>query len=77
MSNTPGRRASTACRAPPAPVTINFLDTAGSVCAALLPTGNARDTVDVDGVGTVDVTCIDNGQPLVMVRAADAGPHRL
>lgn len=56
-----------------AAVTINFLDTAGSVCAALLPTGNPSDTVDVDGVGTVEVTCIDNGQPLVIVRAGDLG----
>nr|WP_304661205.1 4-oxalomesaconate tautomerase [Arthrobacter sp. zg-Y844] len=54
-----------------AAVTINFLDTAGSVCASLLPTGNASDTVVLDGVGPVRVTCIDNGQPLVMVRATD------
>jgi 4-oxalomesaconate tautomerase len=51
-----------------APVTINFLDTAGSVCASLLPTGHVRDTID--GIG---VTCIDNGMPLVMFRAADVG----
>lgn len=51
-----------------APVTINFLDTAGSVCAGLLPTGRVRDTID-----GVEVTCIDNGMPLVMLRAADVG----
>lgn len=51
-----------------APITINFLDTAGSVCSALLPTGNVRDTVD-----GVEVTCIDNGMPLVIFRAADVG----
>ncbi len=56
-----------------APVTINFLDTAGSVCESLLPTGNLRDTVDLPGVGPVDVTCIDNGQPLVIINAADLG----
>ncbi|MFF1883802.1 4-oxalomesaconate tautomerase [Pseudarthrobacter sp. NPDC058196] len=56
-----------------APVTINFLDTAGSVCASLLPTGNLRDTVDIAGVGAVDVTCIDNGQPLVIINAGDLG----
>jgi 4-oxalomesaconate tautomerase len=49
-----------------APVTINFLDTAGSVCASLLPTGQARDTID-----GLEVTCIDNGMPLVLVRASD------
>jgi len=51
-----------------APITINFLDTAGSVCSGLLPTGNVRDVID-----GVEVTCIDNGMPLVIFRAADVG----
>lgn len=51
-----------------APITINFLDTAGSVCSGLLPTGRVRDTID-----GVEVTCIDNGMPLVILRAADVG----
>ena len=54
-----------------APITINFLDTAGSVCSGLLPTGQVKDRVTVEGVGEIDVTCIDNGMPLVMLRAAD------
>lgn len=60
-----------------APVTINFLDTAGSVCAGLLPTGQVRDRITVTGEGfeafTLDVTCIDNGMPLVMFKAVDVG----
>jgi 4-oxalomesaconate tautomerase len=60
-----------------APITINFLDTAGSVCSGLLPTGRVRDVVSVTGDGfapfTIEVTCIDNGMPLVMLRAADLG----
>jgi 4-oxalomesaconate tautomerase len=51
-----------------APITINFLDTAGSVCSGLLPTGNVRDRID-----GVEVTCIDNGMPLVLLRATDLG----
>jgi 4-oxalomesaconate tautomerase len=51
-----------------APITISFLDTAGSVAPGLLPTGNVR-----DGIDGVDVTCIDNGMPLVMFRASDVG----
>jgi 4-oxalomesaconate tautomerase len=54
-----------------APITINFLETAGSVAASLLPTGRVLDKVTVAGVGAIDVTCIDNGMPLVMMRAAD------
>ncbi|GAA2358745.1 4-oxalomesaconate tautomerase [Saccharopolyspora halophila] len=54
-------------------IEIGFLDTAGSVAGALLPTGNVRDAVDVPEVGPVDVTMIDNGQPLVIVAAARLG----
>jgi len=50
------------------PITINFLDTAGSVCSGLLPTGKVRDVID-----GVSVTCIDNGMPLVILRAEDVG----
>lgn len=51
-----------------APIEIAFLDTAGSVCASLLPTGQVRDHIE-----GVDVTCIDNGMPLVLVRAEALG----
>jgi len=50
------------------PVLISFRDTAGSKCGALLPTGNAVDSID-----GVAVTCIDNGMPVVVLRAADLG----
>ena len=60
-----------------APITVNFLDTAGSVCSGLLPTGQVLDRVKVEGEGfapfEIDVTCIDNGMPLVLMRAADMG----
>lgn len=56
-----------------APVEIGFLDTAGSVAGALLPTGRPEDSVEVPGLGAVDVTLIDNGQPLVIVEAARLG----
>ncbi|WP_068875926.1 MULTISPECIES: 4-oxalomesaconate tautomerase [unclassified Phenylobacterium] len=51
-----------------APVPIDFLDVAGSTCGALLPTGNARDVV-----GGIELTAIDNGMPVVVMRAADFG----
>jgi len=49
-------------------VPIEFRDTAGSTCGALLPTGRVRDLLD-----GVEVTCIDNGMPLVLMRALDLG----
>ena len=51
-----------------AAIPIDFLDVAGSSCGALLPTGAVRDTVE-----GVEVTCIDNGMPVVVLRAADFG----
>lgn len=51
-----------------APVMIDFADVAGSSCGSLLPTGNVID--EIDGIG---VTCIDNGMPVVLLRAEDLG----
>lgn len=51
-----------------APIKINFLDTAGSVCDGLLPTG--RLVEEFDGVRA---TCIDNGMPVVILAATDLG----
>jgi len=51
-----------------APIVCNYLDVAGSVCGSLLPTGNAIDVVD-----GVEVTCVDNGMPVVVLRAGDLG----
>ena len=64
-----------------APIIINFLDTAGSVCSGLLPTGQVKDRVRVVPTDKlqgfepfdIDVTCIDNGMPLVLFKAADMG----
>jgi 4-oxalomesaconate tautomerase len=50
------------------PIRINFLDTAGSVAPGLLPTGHVLDVID-----GIEVTCIDNGMPLVLFKASDVG----
>jgi len=51
-----------------APVPLEFRDTAGSSCGALLPTGNAIDVIE-----GVDCTLIDNGMPCVVLRAEEVG----
>jgi 4-oxalomesaconate tautomerase len=51
-----------------APIPLEFRDTAGSSCGALLPSGNA-----VDVVNGVPVTLIDNGMPCVVMKAKDVG----
>ncbi len=47
-----------------APVLTKFLDTAGSTCGALLPTGNVIDVIE-----GVPCTLIDNGMPVVVMDA--------
>ena len=49
-----------------APIMIDVEDTAGSFCGALLPTGNAVDVID-----GVECTLMDNGMPVVAMRAKD------
>jgi 4-oxalomesaconate tautomerase len=51
-----------------APIALSFADAAGSMCGSLLPTGRAVDVID-----GVPVTCIDNGMPVVVMRADAVG----
>ena len=48
------------------PVLQNFPDAAGSTCGALFPSGQRIDRID-----GADVTLIDNGMPVVVLRAQD------
>jgi len=50
------------------PIPVVFRDTAGSTCGALLPTGRRVNTVN-----GVEISCIDNGMPVVILRAQDLG----
>ena len=51
-----------------AAIPIDFLDVAGSSCGKLFPTD-----ASVDRIEGIEVTCIDNGMPVVVMRAADLG----
>jgi 4-oxalomesaconate tautomerase len=51
-----------------AEISIEFEDIAGSSTGALLPTGRVLDVV-----AGVEVTLIDNGMPVVLLRASDLG----
>ncbi|MBY8858487.1 4-oxalomesaconate tautomerase [Nocardia sp. CA2R105] len=51
-----------------APVTLAFEDTAGSATSGLFPTGSVRDTVE-----GIEITCVDNGMPVVVAEAASLG----
>jgi 4-oxalomesaconate tautomerase len=51
-----------------APITVTFLDAEGSVCGSLLPTGNVVDVIE-----GVRCTLIDNGMPVIVMKAEDLG----
>jgi 4-oxalomesaconate tautomerase len=51
-----------------AAIPIDFLDVAGSSCGKLFPTDSSLDRIE-----GIEVTCIDNGMPVVVMRAADLG----
>jgi 4-oxalomesaconate tautomerase len=51
-----------------APILLRFADTVGSTTGSLLPTGNVRDLID-----GIEVSCVDNGMPVVVARASDLG----
>jgi len=51
-----------------AAIPIDFLDVAGSSCGKLFPTES-----NIDRIEATEVTCIDNGMPVVLMRAGDLG----
>ncbi len=56
-----------------APVRLEFLDPGGAKTGKLLPTGSPVDRIEVTGLGTIGVSCVDAANPAVFVRAADLG----
>lgn len=51
-----------------APIYLRFTGIIGSSCGSLFPTGQR-----LDRFHDTDVTCIDHGMPVVIIRAADVG----
>ena len=54
-------------------ITLRFDDPGGAVTGKLFPTGSVKDTMDIPGVGPIDLTVIDAANPVVIVRATDLG----
>jgi len=51
-----------------APIVLSFMDTVGTTCGAMLPTGALVDTID-----GIAATLIDVAMPMMVLRAADIG----
>ncbi len=59
IAGVPGTAAAVVCQ---------YQDTIGSACGSLFPTGQHIDTIN-----GIEVSCIDNGMPVVLLRASDLG----
>lgn len=55
-----------------AKITLDWSDTAGAITGKLLPTGNAKDVISVDGKD-YEVSLVDAGNPLVFIHANSLG----
>jgi 2-methylaconitate cis-trans-isomerase PrpF len=55
------------------PVRLEFLNPGGATTGKLLPTGNVKDTLDVPGLGNIEVSMVDAANACVFVRAGDIG----
>lgn len=60
------------CPGSGAKITLDWSDTGGAVTGRLLPTGNAKDEITVDGVA-YPVSIVDAGNPVVFIHAASLG----
>ncbi len=56
-----------------APIRLEFMAPGGARTGRLLPTGHARDTLDVAGIGPVTVSLVDAANPCVIIAAASLG----
>ena len=56
-----------------AAVRLEFLSPGGATTGRLLPTGHVRDSLNVPGVGMIEVSMVDAANACVFVRACDVG----
>lgn len=56
-----------------APIRLDFMDPGGARSGHLLPSGRARDVLDVPGVGAIEATMVDAASPCVFIRAEAVG----
>lgn len=56
-----------------AKIGLDWTGLAGGTTGKLLPTGNVKDTLDVEGLGKIEVSIVDQPMPVVYCRAKDLG----
>lgn len=56
-----------------APIELCFKDPGGATCGNVLPSQKPYDSLDIPGIGTIDVSLIDATTPCVFFKGADIG----
>ena len=56
-----------------AKIMLDWRNVVGVETGGLLPTGNPKDRIHVEGIGEIDVSIVDCGNPVVFVRAREIG----
>lgn len=54
-------------------ILVDFAETAGAACGALLPTGSTVDRLEIEGFGPIEASLVDIGNAHVFIRARDVG----
>ncbi len=61
------------CPGTGAKISIDWSDTGGAVTQKILPTGNVKDVLRVEGLGDVTVSIVDAGNPIAFVHSESVG----
>lgn len=61
------------CPGTGAKIMIDWSDSGGAVTGKILPTGNVKDVLNVDGIGKVTVSIVDAGNPIAFIHAESLG----
>jgi 2-methylaconitate cis-trans-isomerase PrpF len=61
------------CPGTGARILLDYSDMGGAVTNKILPTGNPKDTLTVEGMGEIQVSLVDAGNPIVFVHAPTVG----
>lgn len=56
-----------------AKIALDWKNVIGGETGALLPTGNVKDKITVPGLGEINVSIVESGNPVVFVKASDIG----
>lgn len=54
-------------------IELDFADSAGAATGKILPTGQTKESIPIEGLGDVEVSIVDAGNPIVFINAESVG----